>query len=370
MNAPLAGLPNDQQSALLRACLFEGDEAQEAFAEWSDSIDLDRIDAASVRLLPLLADRLGSFGVADDSTGIYRGIQRQAWTHNQLLFRAARPLVQALHEAGIDSLLLKGAALSLAAYPKVSMRPMSDLDLLVPRAQAREAMATLLEAGWLPAFEPPRDRADFAVQHGLTFASPAGKDLQIDLHWRLFPWKSDVRAEDALWAHAVPLAALGENAKAMGAADMLLHVCAHGLRFNGLDPIRWVADAIMILRHCEIDWEHFVTQCDRFALALPIRAALDHLVVEMQADIPQHVRDRIAAMEVARIDRIIFAMDQIPRDSRSFTLYFQAHAYRAGAMVGKNPRALWRYVQRLRGDRSAGETLRWLWSRMQHRRDS
>lgn len=360
MTPARTGLPDGQQTTLLQACLLEDrDAARAAFARWSRNCDLDTLDAASVRLLPLLVARADELAIPASSFGRYRGIQRQGWTRSQLLFSAARPAIAALHHAGIGCMALKGAVLCLTSYPSVSLRPMSDLDLLVPAAQASEAIATFAAAGWRPATAPPRKPIDFAMHNAITFTRSNGHKLEIDLHWRLFHWKSDSQAEEALWSRAEPLPALGEGACAPCPADLLLHVCAHGMQYNLLAPIRWVADAAMIVRRQAVDWDHFTAQCARFGLALPLGAALDYLADAMALDIPREVRERIARMQPGSIDRIAFALDQLPPDERPLLRYLQLHAHRAASMVGRDPLSLLGYAQRLRNGRSLGATARW-----------
>ncbi len=71
-------------------------------------------------------------------------------THNAainyaVLERARRQVQTALSEAGIPCLWLKGAALTRTIYPEIGLRPMSDLDVLVPYDQ-REAALQIAQA--------------------------------------------------------------------------------------------------------------------------------------------------------------------------------------------------------------------------------
>ena len=67
-------------------------------------------------------------------------------------------------------------------------------------------------------------------------------------------------ADDSdLWERAEILPLPGAEAWAPGAADMLLHVGAHGMRWNEVQPLSWVVDAAAILRSAgpAFDWERF-----------------------------------------------------------------------------------------------------------------
>ena len=84
-----AFLPTPAQELLLKACLFEGDEATAAWRGWRAATRLDDIDAGSVELLPMLAQKMRRFAVEEPAFGKYRGVQRQTWARNQLLIRGA-----------------------------------------------------------------------------------------------------------------------------------------------------------------------------------------------------------------------------------------------------------------------------------------
>ncbi|MFZ2396370.1 MAG: nucleotidyltransferase family protein [Smithella sp.] len=70
--------------------------------------------------------------------GMLRGIYRKAWSKNQTLFHEMAKVVEYLQHAGIKTMLLKGASLSLLYYKNNGARPMADIDLLVPYKQVSE----------------------------------------------------------------------------------------------------------------------------------------------------------------------------------------------------------------------------------------
>ncbi len=361
MTIAVAGMPDRRQSLLLRACFKEGEEARAAFADWTRDLDFDRLDTGSVRLLPLLDSRLEELGARAPCAGLIRGVARRAFLQNQLLLKALRSALPEMRKAGVDVILLKGCALAASVYPRASMRPMLDIDMLTPRSSVAPAVDALRALGWEPDAAPPQTAADFALQHALSFRSPDGRALSIDLHWRLCPWKFDAEAEKALWANAEPTS--DGQAMTLGSADMLLHVCDHGLRWSDIAPIRWIADALMILRSRAIDWEHFLAQAERSGLVLQARIALDYLAIEMGANIPDSVRERLAGAPAKGIDRTLFALYQIPPDKRPFLPNLRVHAYRARTMVGASPAAFFSYAQGMRAGRAPGATMSWLWRR-------
>ena len=84
-----------------------------------------------------------------------------AEAHSSALFHAhaLREISRALNRAGLDALLVKGAALALTVYADPAARPMGDIDLLVrPReGESERVVAALVASGCTLRPEPGRD---------------------------------------------------------------------------------------------------------------------------------------------------------------------------------------------------------------------
>ena len=143
-----AFLPTPTQELLLKACLFEGDEATAAWRAWRAATSLDNIDAGSVRLLPMLAQNMRQLAVEEPAFGKYIDVQRRTWARNQLLIRGAALASQHLLDARIPTMVLKGIVLVSRCYNGLSLRPMGDVDLLVPRNDAPRAIDVMQLHGW------------------------------------------------------------------------------------------------------------------------------------------------------------------------------------------------------------------------------
>mgnify|MGYP001274443153 CR=1 FL=1 len=144
---------NPTQRSLLKACLAPLDEIEGHWRAWREHIDLDHLDEASNRQLPLLYRRLEAAGLADPDMGRLRGIYRYHWCRNQLLLAELKRLLAALRERGVEVMLLKGAALIHRHYRDPGIRPMSDLDILVRPSDMGAVYALLRERGWQPAVQ-------------------------------------------------------------------------------------------------------------------------------------------------------------------------------------------------------------------------
>ncbi|MGH3055998.1 MAG: nucleotidyltransferase family protein, partial [Gaiellaceae bacterium] len=113
---PRAWRPTGDQILLLRSALFEEDAAREAWARWRAANTPESADPGSARLFPLAYRNLVSAGIPEPDLAQLRSAYRAAWFRNQLLLKRAAEALQALNEAGIPTLVLKGVALAVAHY--------------------------------------------------------------------------------------------------------------------------------------------------------------------------------------------------------------------------------------------------------------
>ena len=140
--------PDREHELLLQASLLSGTDAIEAWRMLGPRFDADRADRAAQRLLPLLGANLHRHGIDDPVLAASARVRQHAASRNRALFDAGRGLLQALAKAGIDTLVLKGGALATRLYREAGLRPMSDLDVLVPTDRVEAAIGTLRRAGW------------------------------------------------------------------------------------------------------------------------------------------------------------------------------------------------------------------------------
>ncbi len=320
--------PDPAQTLLLRAALLEGDAAREAFREWRARVDPEALDEGSYRMLPLLSKNLLRLGLTDAYLDRWKGTRRRSFVVNEILFRELGPVLDALGKAGIPVLLLKGAALVAGVYGESGLRPMADLDLLVPDARARDAFETLRALGWRSLAPRPERLLD--ARHGTSFKGPSGHE--IDLHWYLL-WENCAREADApLWEAAVE-ARLGARAVRIPcAADQLLHVVVHGLQWSPLPPLRWAADAFLLVASDAMDWDRLAREASRRSLTLPVRTGLRWVRERLEAAVPADALARLDAAPVSRAERSELAAKWRPMNGiASLEVHWAHHRRRSSA---------------------------------------
>lgn len=276
-------LPTFEQHQLLRAALLhDAVQVAEAFDVWKSRVDIDAIDSGSMRLLPLLYRNLMRIGVNDPLLPRLKGVYRQVWFRNQLIVEHGVRSLRALTNAGIATIVLKGAALVSTVYDEPALRPMEDFDLLVAREQFAHAVEVLLADGW--SFHPPLSdpQPHFVFQHAVGFRRDGGGEL--DLHW------SAMGLPLGLAPSSQPLRVGSEETRSLGAADQLLQICAHAtLRNPHIPPIRWAADAWFLLARPSFPWDTLVELARTRRLSLVMHRALEYLHDGLGVPLPDHV---------------------------------------------------------------------------------
>jgi hypothetical protein len=304
-------LPSPQQELLLRAALLRGKDAIEAWKEWKSVVDIEQVDHASHRMLPLLYRNLQTHGIKDASMGKYKGVYRQTWYKNQMLFHAIASLLRSFRDENVQTLMLKGAALTVLYYRDYGLRPMNDFDVLIRMEQVLPAIKLLQRLGWTPMdFVPTEKYISVSYSHG--FRNSAGQEL--DLHWHVLSQSREINADDDFWDGAITADINGVAIEELNPTDQLLHVCIHGARWNVTPPFRWVADAITVLNTSQagIDWNRLIGQAEKRRLILPLMDTLNYLKEVFDAPIATGVLKRLQDVPVPRTERMEYKIAVSP----------------------------------------------------------
>lgn len=308
---------------MLRACISPGPEAVDAFLKWKSLAYINCSDPGSYRLFPLLYRNLLSHGVDDPLMNIFSWVYIKTRENNGVLYGRLSKLIAELNRLGMPVILHKGVALALLYYPDYGLRPMMDADMLVPMNRVREAIGIITGLGWMSSITPlkgfsdmkllsrfgwtPRERTPgdfsdeyFSVRHGQDFTNP--DVFTIDLHWHLLHGYNPPDADAKFWTGARNISVEGFPALALDPADQLLQVCSHGVVWNSVPPIRWVADAAAIVnKEGEgLDWERLIAATRKHGKVLPVREALRYLNRFIESHVPQIILQKLDAVPVSK----------------------------------------------------------------------
>lgn len=296
--------------------------------------------ACQHRVAPLLWHRLRERGAAERAPAAVQ--RRLAELHVLGVLRAEarrRQLAEALaalRSSAIPVVPLKGAFLAEHAYAEAALRPMGDLDLLVPDGALDAAVDALVAVGYLPPDEESR-AAYRSHRHPPPLTHPGG--LAIELHTTLEPCIAPLRLPlPELWARARPVSAAGEPALALAPEDLLLYLATHMARSHLLGA--------SLISVCDIDvW------MDRFAATADWDAVVRRA---SEGEVRRFVYAALGLAEVALGTRVPREVARALRDDGDDTAIARAmgvlrwpRRFPADPLALLDVRASWEGVQRL-----------------------
>ena len=141
---------------------------------------------------------------------------------------------------GIETILLKGAAVAQLFYEESWLRPMADVDMLISRSQLATTRETLRSLEYVE-----RLSAGDGTHTQLTFVREAGGTRHVlDIHWALSntPALRDVLTWDEAIRDSIKIPGLS-NARSLSPAHLLLHASVHRVGHHGCsNRLIWLVD--------------------------------------------------------------------------------------------------------------------------------
>jgi hypothetical protein len=271
--------PAREAEQVLAACFGREPAARQALDELADSGDAAALGPLLYRRWPAAKHRAVEEG---------RRAYLTLWRQNGERLEHLAAVLSRFGGRGIRCLVLKGAALAVRYYRDAGVRAMRDFDLLIRDCELETAIALLEEAGYRA--EGGLSGSDIArrarVGHAWQFS--LGDRQSCDLHWRPVVRCYSPEVERLFWEGAEKCSFGGAEAGVLGPTDQLFHVCAHGLQWDWHPQVRWVADALTVLRE-PVDWKRLKTLACEAWMRVRLARALRYLRDRWEAAVPEEM---------------------------------------------------------------------------------
>ncbi len=282
--------PQGPQELLIiaAACPNEA-RAADALRAWLDQTDFDDASFAEQRLLVRAAVRFPPSKLEIPERGRIDGIVRMLWSKSRIALKAAEPVLQALTEAGVEMLVIKGAAFSALDMGSLKGRIAHDVDLVIRREDYAFVLEVLDGAGWRPDHGASvlYLRALGAGFHGLNFVKAPNGD--IDIHTRVFRTVGhDDPAEVGIWVRAAAHDFLDAQVMVPCPTDRFTIALAHGT-VDGLHHADWIVDCARMIEAGEVDWPLFLENADRLGIRPHAHIALAYMAERLHVGVPEDV---------------------------------------------------------------------------------
>jgi len=110
----------------------------------------------------------------------------------------------------IPVVILKGAALATTIYPNPALRPLSDIDLLIPRQHLEPAVQALKSLGYREPYPEMAPELNRAIHYHTHLRGGPQQSVAVELHWNLVAGDTDWRTPslDWFWTQTEPISIL------------------------------------------------------------------------------------------------------------------------------------------------------------------
>jgi hypothetical protein len=210
----------------------------------------------------------------------------------------------AFAEAGVDALVLKGAAWAHLLYTDPALRPRLDADILIAPPAFDAADRVLRGLG----YEPPPVHTSELVTSQRSYQRTAAQRLvvQVDLHWRVTNRLAFANALPfaRVWPRRMRVDAL-DGAWTMGLVDALQLACVHRVAHHGDRPeLLWLMDIdLLAARLSDAEWRDLVEQAERNGLIGACALGLARATEWFGTRVPPDVRTAFAAHSDETLDQ-------------------------------------------------------------------
>ena len=257
-------------------------------SERASLVAWDEFTPADWELFARMADREGvaplmywklkdtSKEVPPSTFNFLRSTYYQTLAQNTLMYRELERILEALDEASIPVIVLKGAALAATVYEDIGLRPMGDLDLLVKRENLDRAAETIKTVGFHRVSKDRIPGLNELIGHAFLLMSNSKQNIAIELHWNLIEGSADWRSPptDWFWQQSYRVdkvncrECIGIGWPSLLPVSNLLYLAAHMMLQHGLSQSRllWLFDInqLISVRYEEIHWNELISRAKTF----------------------------------------------------------------------------------------------------------
>jgi hypothetical protein len=226
--------------------------------------------------------------------------------HNTLLLQELDKLLGLFSQADIPVMVLKGGALVDGMYDDVGLRPMHDLDLLIPENRIGQALALIQSIGYFPAEVEISPGIHWEAVHNTYWRGGPDGRAGLELHWNLIAGQADNRSVQADWfwqqLELVPGRSkllAGRHLPQLHPTAHLLYLAAHLMLRHGGNNERliWFYDVDRLVRLGRVDWAVFEAQAHTLGWGALARYVLQGAAQRFGTPLPPGLLEALAGEE-------------------------------------------------------------------------
>lgn len=352
---PSAKPVSEETSARLLGALVSQQIAPQALAPAAWDAVLN--SAPKHGLGPMLAWVLEQGGYDVDADPRWRSLvqaRRNAAICYVLAHSTQMAVQSALEAASIPCIWIKGAALAPTVYPRPDLRPMIDVDVLVPYSQREAALASAHKLGYRKLQPDPTKHFD-TVFHHYSLRGNVSDLVSLEIHYRLLYGDDRIlslRELEWFWAQKLTRVVDGMPVNYLRPEAHLLYLCAHAILQHGevyFYLLRYF-DIHLLLTTESLDWNLIVDQAARLGWTYALERALLLAQSYFSTPIPHGLLPRLRSRRQVSEDLSLAARLRVPHNrwegavARLASMTWPTRLRLAGSLLLPSPTYMrWRY---------------------------
>ena len=238
------------QPEQLLADILTNDASEPSLTSEADCLALAKA-AEHHGLEALIVHRIGRSGLACWPQAVRDRLARRAAATaaiDALQQCELEQVLEALAEAGVSPILLKGTPLAYSIYERSSLRPRFDTDILIRRQDVNRVAQVMAGRGYVR----PRQVTGDLVMHQIDFArrDHGGAWHVYDFHWKVANRQvfANVLSFDELNRDALDVEPLGRHARTVSHVHALLLACVHRVAHHHREErLIWLYDIHLLV---------------------------------------------------------------------------------------------------------------------------
>lgn len=215
---------------------------------------------------------------------------------NASIYEETKRVLKAFHTEKIKIVILKGIFLAESIYKNITLRPMTDIDILLKKEDVLKASKILSSLGY------STDRNCEAVlrqpfSYSLTFSPSNPEEADsfcIDLHWHILSstWLMGFLADkidmERIWEQAEPTKIDDVDTLTLSPAHLLLYLAQHGF-VHSFKRLILLTDILETLRHYQrgLVWDKVIEEAKDLELLNVLSYSLDLTVKRLGLNLPE-----------------------------------------------------------------------------------
>ena len=203
-----------------------------------------------------------------------------------------------LRAEGIPLFPYKGIALGELLYGDAALRESGDIDIIVPKAQAMDAVAVLCASGYRPLYALSSKQERVYVEGGNHYnLSHVDKSINLEVHWDIITPHHGIRIPwQTFWdQHRSQLLTLNQRSLDSDPEFLLLLLLLHGGKHRW-EALKWLVDVVQCIQHYpSLRWEELLQQAKALRVERLVLSGLNLASSLYAVALPVEVQQRITA---------------------------------------------------------------------------